>query len=284
MWPRPGPPPDTPARLALPADTVHLWWCHSRRPADDALAQLAADEHAAAARFHFDRDRQRHLATRWLLRRTLSRYAAVAPADWRFGRNAWGKPFVAAPDLAAPLHFNLSHSADVVLLAVARQPQLGVDVEAHPPDDWLPIARQVFAPAEIDWLRAAPAAVQGARFLRLWTLKEALVKALGQGLSAPLQQLVLQPLASSADDLQAGDAPTAQGDGHDDENGATGVAAAAGGKPWPLAARLQAAPTEVEADVAAWRFVAGRLPHGQFPWALALRAAHAQLRGPWRAP
>ena len=225
--------------LPLGAHELHLWHGRADMPAAAALAQLQPQEHERAQRFVFARDRARHLATRWLLRRVLSLYAPVAEAGWRFDADAHGRPYVAAPALGEPLHFNLSHSEEAVLLLVGRGAELGVDVEGRSPPDAGAIARQVFAPAERAWLDAAPDDAEGTRFLTLWTLKEAYVKARGLGLSMPLQQFALLPEGADA-------------------------------------ARLQAGP-DIDADPAGWRFWRGRLRPG-LPWAVAVRDAQARLQ------
>jgi len=217
---------------------LHLWHANADMPPDAALAQLQPQERERARRFVFERDRARHLATRWLVRRVLSRYAPVAAADWRFGANAHGRPHIDAPALGEPLHFSLSHSEEAVLLLVGRQAELGVDVEGHRAGDADAIALQVFAPAERAWLHASPDA-EGQRFLTLWTLKEAYIKARGQGLSMPLQRFALLPEGSDG-------------------------------------ARLQAGP-EIDADAAGWRFWRGTLRPG-LPWAVAVRDGRARLR------
>lgn len=191
--------------LDLADNEVHLWWAPSALPDAQALAQLAPDEHAQARRFVFAQDQHRHLATRWLLRSTLSRYAAVCPDAWRFTRNAWGRPRISGPAVTAPLHFSLSHSGGWVVLAVARFPDVGVDIEGHAPDDMDGIVRGFFTAAEVDWWWQAGASPAGRRqrFLTLWTLKEAYVKARGRGLSLPLQDFSVLPDADGQARLHA---------------------------------------------------------------------------------
>lgn len=102
-------------------------------------------------------------------------------------RGEHGKPYAADLD---GIEFNLSHSGRHALIAVARQLPLGIDIEAEGRarsiDD---IAQRYFAPAETAALRALPQALRNVAFLRLWTGKEAVLKALGHGLSYGLDRV-----------------------------------------------------------------------------------------------
>ncbi len=138
--------------------------------------------------FRFAADAQLYLAAHVLLRTTLSRYANVPPADWRFVRGRHGRPEI-APELGAPhrLRFNLSHTRGLAACAVTDRVAVGVDVE--PLDrmvDYQVLADRWFSRREARQLRALPVAQQRTRFLEYWTLKEAYIKACGGGLSIPL--------------------------------------------------------------------------------------------------
>jgi 4'-phosphopantetheinyl transferase len=156
-------------------------------------ALLSPDELARMRRFRFGTDRRRYLFAHALVRHTLSRYAPdMPPVRWRFETNEHGRPHVAgaAPGTAAArLRFNLSHTAGLVACVVARDRDVGVDVEHTRPargDFGLEIAPHYFAPVEVAALAAQPAANQRDWFFALWTLKEAYIKARGMGLALPL--------------------------------------------------------------------------------------------------
>jgi 4'-phosphopantetheinyl transferase len=111
--------------MDLTADSrrIDLWCTYISEIGDDSLlprydALLGADERARQARFRFAKDQRRHLVTRALVRTVLSRYAAVRPEDWVFSAGAHGRPAISAPRVAPPLEFNISHCADLVVLAV----------------------------------------------------------------------------------------------------------------------------------------------------------------------
>jgi 4'-phosphopantetheinyl transferase len=152
------------------------------------LAALAAPltdaERARAARFVHERDRLCSLAARGLLRELLGRYLDARPAALRIGATAAGKPILEG---GSPLAFNVSHSGELVVVALARADALGVDVEAERPlPDLDGLARTVLAPEELAALAAHAPEERTAAFFRAWTRKEAYLKAVGEGLGLPL--------------------------------------------------------------------------------------------------
>jgi 4'-phosphopantetheinyl transferase len=179
---------------ALAPDDVHVWRADLDGDVDDAAREvlwplLSDDEQARARRFHFSRDRDRFVAGRGMLRTILSRYTRIAPASLRFSYNPSGKP--ALDHLDATLHFNLSHSHGAALCAVTRGRGIGVDIERISPVDHLALAQRFFAPRERDVLLALPADALGTAFFDCWVRKEAYIKAIGAGLSLPLDAFVV---------------------------------------------------------------------------------------------
>jgi 4'-phosphopantetheinyl transferase len=144
-------------------------------------------ERARADRFHFAADRDAYATAHALLRVMLSKEAGIAPADWRFRAAHGGKPEI-DPALGQPdLRFSLSHTRGMVACAVGRGHDLGVDVEAcDPSHPALEVAQRFFAPAEAALLGRLPPAQRNVAFYRIWTLKEAYLKATGQGITGPL--------------------------------------------------------------------------------------------------
>jgi 4'-phosphopantetheinyl transferase len=176
-------------RLALEGDQVDVWLARLDLPAETLgplRRTLSADEGARADRFHFPRDRDRFIAARGMLRAILSRYLAEAPDALRFSYNAYGKPELVG---AAGLCFNLSHSHDLAIYAVAREREVGVDVE-HVRAEFAGegIAERFFSPREVAALQALPAEQRVAGFFNCWTRKEAYIKARGMGLSLALDR------------------------------------------------------------------------------------------------
>jgi 4'-phosphopantetheinyl transferase len=147
---------------------------------------LTAEEIARADRFRQTEDRLRCILGRGLLRQALGRALDLAPEVVSFGVNAHGKPTLADPSEIA---FNLAHSGDYVMAAVGRARAVGVDVERHRPDlDALAVGRQVFTAGELAVIAAAPPEQRHDLFFRQWTFKEAVVKAVGIGLSLDLKR------------------------------------------------------------------------------------------------
>jgi len=176
----------------LEPGAAHVWQARLD-PAPDKLSELAAalasDERDRAARFHFDRDRDRYIAARGTLRRLLARYTGVAPAELAFQYGPQGKPALVVPSAAKMLEFNVAHSGDLALLAFARERSIGVDVEfLRDVPDALAIARGHFTLAETRLLEAAKGSGRRDAFFRLWTRKESVIKAIGTGLSMPLTE------------------------------------------------------------------------------------------------
>jgi 4'-phosphopantetheinyl transferase len=168
--------------------TVDLWlW---RLDAGDAEATgfaelLDPDERARAGRFVFPLHARRFIVGRARLRLILQDYLGTPAADIRFAYGPQGKPVLAGRHGLPPLHFNLSHTGDLAALAVSPEVPLGVDVEQVAPVKEN-VAGRFFSAAEQAALRALPAATQERAFFRCWTRKEAMVKALGGGLSIEL--------------------------------------------------------------------------------------------------
>ena len=183
--------------LALADDEIHVWFVRPERAADAALTQayyalLSADERERHRRFHFDRDRHMFLVARALVRTTLSRYAAVAPGAWTFREGPHGRPEIDSPAGLLPLRFNLSHTRGLAAVAVALGVDVGIDVEnTQPRDTSSAIARRFFAPPEVRYFESVPPDRQPRVFLEFWTLKEAYIKATGQGLSAGLSSFAM---------------------------------------------------------------------------------------------
>jgi 4'-phosphopantetheinyl transferase len=150
----------------------------------DVLADLlGADEQTRAARFLHDHDRRDYIAAHALKRIMISALTGTPPATCRFETQQGGKPILVHP---GELHFNLSHCKGLVAVAASAAVPVGVDVELVSVAAPLDIAPTIFAPAELAWLDALAPASRPEGFIRLWTLKEAYIKATGRGLSEPL--------------------------------------------------------------------------------------------------
>jgi len=151
---------------------------------------LSPDERLRAGRFLFDADRDRSIAARGGLRLILSAYSGTRPADFVFKTGSHGKPSLFAPGI--PLEFNVSHSGDCVLVGVTSESPCGVDIErSRAAHSELAIAERFFGARELEWLKQTEGG-----FLRLWTAKEAIIKAVGRGLSIPLSDVDVTDVVS----------------------------------------------------------------------------------------
>lgn len=184
LWPEGEPGP-------VPAGEVQLWLADLDRPPvplADLAALLDPDERARASRFRFDVHRHRYTVGRGLLRILLGRLTGRPPERLAFRYGAKGKPFLAdpAPGPEAELRFNLSNSANGVLIAIGRGGEIGVDLEAlRPMDDAAELVERFFAPSERTTFSRLPPEERTTGFFSGWTRKEAYVKARGDGLSLP---------------------------------------------------------------------------------------------------
>lgn len=178
-----GPGPVPPLGVA----EVHVWFASLAAGSDPAAAYsetLTSDEAERASRFRFERDRRRFVVGRGLLRKLLGAYTDSPPGALRFAYGAYGKPELVGGGLA----FNVSHSHDAAVFAVARSGEVGVDIEAFDPRPRdREVAERFFSPAEVRSLLALSPEEQPRAFLACWTRKEAFIKARGDGLSLSLQ-------------------------------------------------------------------------------------------------
>ncbi|WP_176752843.1 4'-phosphopantetheinyl transferase superfamily protein [Nitrosospira sp. Nsp1] len=171
----------------LPAGTVHLWYvsiADTKIPFDHHLSILDEEERHRASRFHLDHDRVRFVLGRASLRCLLARYSDSDPALIQFEQNRYGKPFLQYP--ASSVQFNVTHSGNYVFHAIAHGTEVGVDVEVIRDSAGLASISSYFAAGEQGWLSATDSQAWNSTFFTLWVCKEAYIKALGRGLSKPL--------------------------------------------------------------------------------------------------
>jgi 4'-phosphopantetheinyl transferase len=171
--------------------TVRLRWVLPEQ-ADAAIldawaAMLDPAEQARAARFRAEADRRAYVAAHALVRLMLSAAAPLPPAAWHFVTGHAGKPEVDS-SLGVPwLRFNLSHTRSMVACAVTAWADVGLDVEDLGRPEASPgLAERYFAPQEASMIAALPREARHEAFLKVWTLKEAFVKATGDGIGLGL--------------------------------------------------------------------------------------------------
>jgi 4'-phosphopantetheinyl transferase len=182
-----------PAELHLDETNVDVW----RASLDCKAAvlrrlevSLAENERSRAARFRFERDRDRFIAARGILRAILGAYLQRHPADVTFVYGPHGKPALPSGKLERSIHFNLSHSYGMAMYAFAQEREIGVDLEKIRPEvTGEDIAERFLSARELGELRSLPAGEQVEGFFLHWTRKEAYLKALGFGMGIPLDSV-----------------------------------------------------------------------------------------------
>lgn len=190
-----------PDRLDPPAAAVHVWRGDLDAQGWPGPDGLPGDERERAAAILRPLARRRWVASRWLLRGMLARYLGRPAEDIRFETGEHGKPRLA--ESAGGLAFNLSHSENLALLAVAAGREVGVDVERIGPErDPVALAEKGLGPEGAAAVRAAPESERTRVFHRRWADHEARLKCRGVGLSGEepregemiaVQQLDLEP-------------------------------------------------------------------------------------------
>jgi 4'-phosphopantetheinyl transferase len=183
LWP---PCPDA----SLGANAIHVWAASLSVPPDPLekfSATLTPAEKERANRFKFEKHRNRFIAGRGTLRAILARYLKADAAKLHFDYLENGKPVLAEEFASAGIHFNLAHTENLALVAITRIGLVGVDVECvRPIKNVDELVARFFSPRENDLFQKVPAGEKPTAFFNLWTRKEALLKATGEGITRSL--------------------------------------------------------------------------------------------------
>jgi 4'-phosphopantetheinyl transferase len=185
-------PPRSPsAGLKLGAGEIHVWSVQLDPPPAEVERlgrSLAEDEWARAHRFRFEKHRRQYVVGRGALRALLAAYLGTRPEAVRFRYGPRGKPFLESDlESAGGLQFNLSNSDEMALVGFVRGPEIGVDIEyLRSMPDCEQISERFFSESERRVLRGIPGRAKEEAFFNCWTRKEAYLKAVGEGLAAPL--------------------------------------------------------------------------------------------------
>ena len=181
-----------PLDLTLDLGEIHVWRVSLAQTESclQSLQQtLSTDERTKADRFRFPKDRSQFIVSRGALRAILSRYLNISSHILRFDYNPYGKPSLIVAQGGNTLRFNVSHSRGMALIAITKNRDIGVDIEGINPNfSCLEIADKFFSPLENSVLQSLPEHLQATAFFTCWTRKEAYIKAVGKGLSIPLNQ------------------------------------------------------------------------------------------------
>jgi 4'-phosphopantetheinyl transferase len=183
-WPLLTTPPE------LSQDEVHVWRIPLSTPRaviDQRIRDLSETERRDLSRYRSEEVHQKGLVGAMVRRTLLARYLKKDGCALLFTKGPCGKPALQNPCDGETLQFNMSYSGDWLLLAVARSRRLGVDIERWTDVNFDDVISAHFSASEIDEWRALPESLRKEGFFNAWTRKEAYVKALGMGLSLPLQ-------------------------------------------------------------------------------------------------
>ena len=183
-------------QIVIRGNEIHIWQARLTRSSEELAEMrplLSPDEIQRADRFVFERDRTRFTVARAILRLILESYEKISARNLRFAYSAAGKPSLMN---GSSVSFNLSHSGDLVVYAFATGNAIGIDLEKINPEiDCQELAGRFFSTQENTALNSIPVESRIEAFFRCWTRKEAYVKALGDGLSLPLNHFSVSVLS-----------------------------------------------------------------------------------------
>jgi 4'-phosphopantetheinyl transferase len=175
--------------VPITIDEVRIWYSTCESLADGFIASkqslLSVEEQQQWQKFRYQIDRDRYLITRVMSREIIGQYLQVEPSAVRFRRSTSGKPALANGIYSNHLEFNITHCEGLIALAVAHNP-IGIDAERKDRKIELDVGRLVLTQTEQDEIQEWPIEKRRNRLLQYWTMKEALVKAIGVGFSQPL--------------------------------------------------------------------------------------------------
>jgi 4'-phosphopantetheinyl transferase len=181
-----------PSKLIVGQDEIHVWRAdlNVTQQLLEALEDtLEKKERDRANRFHFEKDRRHFIAARGLLRVILGSYLKLKPNRLNFIYTPHGKPKIANEIEYNYLKFNLSHSHGLALYAITLGRKIGIDIERVRTNlSFEKLAKRFFSPLEFQMLSSLPPSERIEGFFNCWTRKEAYIKAIGEGLSIPLNQ------------------------------------------------------------------------------------------------
>ena len=176
--------------LGLGPGEVHVWRVELAPSSDQGVSLLSADERGRAARYRSAQDRSRFVAARSSLRQILGSYLDIRPEDLEFSYGLHGKPAL----MDNPLRFNMSHSANMALFAVALEMEVGIDLESASvllePES---VVRRSMSPRERRRLHLGDPEARNEAILATWVRKEAVAKGRGDGMSLSLAKIETHP-------------------------------------------------------------------------------------------
>ena len=176
----------------LKRNEVHIWMIdldQEHQQVDRLAKCLSEAEGRRASRFHFERHRRRYIVSQGGMRHILGTYLDTEPGRLHFEQGDHGKPYLSGPLADSGIQFNLTHSHEIAILALTQRMEIGVDVEyIREKEDADSLAARYFSPEEQKAYFSLPGDQRNQAFYNCWTRKEAFIKAIGEGLSYPLDR------------------------------------------------------------------------------------------------
>ncbi|MDJ0556871.1 MAG: 4'-phosphopantetheinyl transferase superfamily protein [Microcoleaceae cyanobacterium MO_207.B10] len=177
-------------KLELSGNTIHIWRANLKLPPPqiETLSKtLSSDEIERANQFYFEKDKHNFIVARATLRKILSLYLNLEPSQLKFTYSERGKPTLSIP---TSILFNLSHSQDLALYAITKVNSIGIDLEyIRPMNDAKSLAKRFFSAQEYKFISQLLPQQQQETFFKIWTCKEAYLKATGEGLAGGLEKV-----------------------------------------------------------------------------------------------
>lgn len=169
----------TPEFNKIKSNRIIIWQFPTDNYFPDAKKHLSEEETSQADRFYYDYHRIRYTISHAMTRAILAQYANISPEKLIFAKQKHGKPYLVN---ASEISFNLTHSKNLALLAVSLEDPIGIDVEYFKPRGYLGIGNMMYSQAEMELLNNSPLHLQPLVFFKIWSQKEAVIKAEGCGI------------------------------------------------------------------------------------------------------
>jgi 4'-phosphopantetheinyl transferase len=174
--------------IEIEDNQVHVWQAridNSSVYSEDTSSTLSQDERERAHKFQFQKDREHFILRHYQLRLILSKYCGCQPHEIKFRYNSYKKPFIFMPEFKE-IKFNISFSHDLMLVGLNRHKDIGIDIEkVHEIHDLETVAVNNFSSRELKILNETLDKTK--TFFKIWTRKEAFIKATGKGMYYPLK-------------------------------------------------------------------------------------------------
>ncbi len=182
-----------PQKLTINPQEVHIWKTNldqSSINVQNSFKLLNEDEKNKAQKFHFEKHRKRFTIARSSLKKILSFYLSISPQEIEFTYNDYGKPNLLEKINNIDLQFNVSHSEDIAIYGITCHYLIGVDIEyIRPMSEAENLAKRFFSIQEYKHISLLSSAKKDREFFKLWTAKEAYLKAIGKGISGGLEKV-----------------------------------------------------------------------------------------------